>query len=537
MEEVWAKTDSIGFPGYEVSSFGRVKLKDGSISKCKPNPYTGYTCLSLISSQKEQKTVKRYILIAKMFIPNPENKPTVDHIDMNRSNDRADNLRWATYSEQLQNRKEKTADSKKRPVLKYDDEFNFVCRYDSISEVIEKEKVTGKSLRNSIDTQKLYKNFYWKFEENEIEGEEWRTIIENNHSIEVSNMGRIKCQNGRITYGNENAGYMLFYFANKRVAVHRLVLRTFSPIVGHEDMYVNHKDKNRQNNSLSNLEWVTQKENMEHSSGKSVLQFSREGKLIGRFSSCVKAEDELYIARGAVASCARGAVATAGGFRFCFEDNLDKFLETIDIIPPLRERIVVRFDINDKELERYESVATASKKLGVTEVSVATACRGVTRTCCGYKFCYADEIEQFFNRDKIQKVMEDVPVCMFSLDGEYLCSFSSIAEASKNTGVAKDIIIKICQKKAKYSKNTRWCLEDEKDAFVNNLTPVKIKRKENIIQIKDGKKIAEFSSVLQASRETKMDRGLITRSCKEGTLLWGYEWKYKSDWEKICKDM
>ena len=39
-------------------------------------------------------------ILAEAFIPNPENKPTVDHADGNRQNNRIDNLRWATYSEQ-----------------------------------------------------------------------------------------------------------------------------------------------------------------------------------------------------------------------------------------------------------------------------------------------------------------------------------------------------------------------------------------------------------------------------------------------------
>ena len=44
-----------------------------------------------------------YIAVAKLFLPNPENKPRVDHIDTNRNNNRVDNLRWVTDKENMNN--------------------------------------------------------------------------------------------------------------------------------------------------------------------------------------------------------------------------------------------------------------------------------------------------------------------------------------------------------------------------------------------------------------------------------------------------
>lgn len=49
-----------------------------------------------------------------------------------------------------------------------------------------------------------------------------------------------------------------------RVHLHRLVLSTFSPVDNWENLEVNHKDGNKLNNCLSNLEWVTTKENIQH---------------------------------------------------------------------------------------------------------------------------------------------------------------------------------------------------------------------------------------------------------------------------------
>jgi len=52
---------------------------------------------------KENKSVHR--LLAEYYIPNPDNKPSVDHIDRNKLNNRLCNIRWATFKEQRANQK------------------------------------------------------------------------------------------------------------------------------------------------------------------------------------------------------------------------------------------------------------------------------------------------------------------------------------------------------------------------------------------------------------------------------------------------
>lgn len=58
----------------------------------------GYCCVYL---QYKRRLLHR--LLAEAFIPNPDNKPTVDHIDRNPQNNSLDNLRWATGKEQADN--------------------------------------------------------------------------------------------------------------------------------------------------------------------------------------------------------------------------------------------------------------------------------------------------------------------------------------------------------------------------------------------------------------------------------------------------
>ena len=58
----------------------------------------GYVMYDLFKDNK-RKTVRLHRLVAEAFIPNPENKPEVNHIDHNTDNNYADNLEWVTKFE------------------------------------------------------------------------------------------------------------------------------------------------------------------------------------------------------------------------------------------------------------------------------------------------------------------------------------------------------------------------------------------------------------------------------------------------------
>ena len=75
---------------YEVSNYGRVKA-NGVIIDLKDRIDFG-------------QHYSLYRAVAELFVPNPENKPFVDHIDTDRNNNKADNLRWVTAKENCLNR-------------------------------------------------------------------------------------------------------------------------------------------------------------------------------------------------------------------------------------------------------------------------------------------------------------------------------------------------------------------------------------------------------------------------------------------------
>ncbi len=109
------------FPNYLIYPDGRVFSKNynhsGKGQFLKSGDINGYRMFILFNDEgKKQMYVHR--LVGIHYIPNPDNKPTIDHINRIRDDNRVENLRWATRSEQNSNliRNDKTIP------------FRFICK-------------------------------------------------------------------------------------------------------------------------------------------------------------------------------------------------------------------------------------------------------------------------------------------------------------------------------------------------------------------------------------------------------------------------
>lgn len=184
--------------------------------------------------------------------------------------------------------------------------------------------------------------------------EEWRDIKGYEGLYQVSNIGNVRSvthttvhRDGKVvryegktlTPHNGDNGYKCVNLSKNGLVnlanVHRLVAETFLPKDDGKNV-VNHKDGNKHNNTVENLEWVTCSENSKHAvrtgllnmeplivagstaRKKRIAQIDASGKTVKVFDSAVEAARQLGLSTGNISSCANGSRNTTGGYRWQF---------------------------------------------------------------------------------------------------------------------------------------------------------------------------------------------------------------------------
>ncbi len=187
MKEIWKPV--IGYENlYEVSNLGNVRIVSGkNCGKLFKLQKQHYNTVCLTREGKE-KTVCVHRLVANAFIPNPQNKPCIDHINTNPFDNKVSNLRWVTHSENSNNpitrlhisnckagrhlkkytmseeRKRNISLAKSKPVICLSIEGQFVKEFKTIQDAALFAKVSVFAIYHSIDGQSKSSGGYkWKF--------------------------------------------------------------------------------------------------------------------------------------------------------------------------------------------------------------------------------------------------------------------------------------------------------------------------------------------------------------------------------------
>lgn len=161
----WAKTE---FEGYYVSDTGMVKSPRKILTQNED--HKGYKRVQI-----KDKWVSVHRLVAKAFIPNPDNKPQVNHKDTNKTNNYVDNLEWVTNAENHAHKMEhglndnatkalrKYTKSIQKRVTQYTKDGEFVAEHESLQSAA---RSVGTNASNIMEVcrgkRKSCKGFIWK---------------------------------------------------------------------------------------------------------------------------------------------------------------------------------------------------------------------------------------------------------------------------------------------------------------------------------------------------------------------------------------
>ena len=162
----------------------------------------------------------------------------------------------------------------------------------------------------------------------------WKDI-EGYPNYQISTMGRVKSLGNNKTrkdkilksYKN-NKGYLVVHLYKegkvKGYSIHRLVTSAFIPNPNNLPQ-VNHKDEDKTNNRVDNLEWCdndynrnygTRTERVAKTLSIPILQFNLDGKFIKKWDSIIQVERELGFANGNIGKCCKGKKKLAYGYKW-----------------------------------------------------------------------------------------------------------------------------------------------------------------------------------------------------------------------------
>lgn len=151
---------------YSVSNDGQIR-NDNRNTILKQGTEQGYKTVGLHINKKLKKC-RVHRLVALMWIDNPENKPYVNHIDGNRSNNNINNLEWVTPSENTQHAVQTglLVSACKRAVKQYDKDGNFIAEYASITDAAQATGSDASKITICCQGRRITTNgFQWRYSE------------------------------------------------------------------------------------------------------------------------------------------------------------------------------------------------------------------------------------------------------------------------------------------------------------------------------------------------------------------------------------
>jgi hypothetical protein len=216
---------------------------------------------------------------------------------------------------------------------------------------------------------------------------------------------------------------------------------------------------------------------------------------------------------------------SGGTISFTQHKNTRKKIAMANSIP------VIQYSTDGNKIAEFSSLKKASKQTNIVRSNISLCCLNKHNTAGGYVWRYkTDNLESIEPQQPKEKA-----VIQYSTDGNKIAEFSSIAKVEKMLNIKGGNISKCCRGEFNTAGGYVWRYKTDN---LESIEPQQPKEKAVIQYSTDGNKIAEFSSIKKASKQTNIVSNNICNCCR-GKLktAGGYIWRYKNKVDNLKNEI
>ena len=295
----------------------------------------------------------------------------------------------------------------------------------------------------------------------------WKPI-EGFDSYEISNLGNVKnIKKDKELKKQLNKYYSVGLYDNNgkchKKLVHRLVAQAFIPNPNNLSI-VNHKDENKLNNRVDNLEWTTLEENILYSvkshpndirykgANKKIIQYDLKGEYIKIWDSIIEAAKYYKLTVTSISYCLNGRCKNSGGFQWKFySENFPLNIESCENNCHRKVKII-QYDLEGNYIKTWNSIKEIKNILGIkTPYRISECCKGLLDNYNGYIWKYYSD--NFLKKIEVKKLR----ILQYDLNGNLLNIYEDIPKALTSVkGVSEKMIIDCCNGLRKKAYGYIW---------------------------------------------------------------------------------
>ena len=274
----------------------------------------------------------------------------------------------------------------------------------------------------------------------------------------------------------------------------------------------------------------------------SILQYDLEGKFIKEYNTIEEASEVSGVHKTSIVSCMQNKHVQAGNYIWRYKENEIPMQIDVPTISYVDNTPVLMFDNKENLIQEYPSIKEAAETLGISRSNISQCLRGSEESAGGYVWRYKNYCRKpldsvVLNRSFPTKIHHSkVAVLQYSLNGQLIKEYESIATASKATGINHAHIAQCTYGERNRAGNFMWKAKESEDIALQ-IAPYKERprRARPVLQYdRQGNFMQEYQTIEEAANNSGVCQATIIKCLSDPKKSYmDCVWRYKNKGEEV----